>query len=143
MGPAPVTVSRTSLAGTVSCVLNGSGAFEPPSTLASRSLGVIGIAVPPASRVPSVSHATERGDRIHPNGQVPRRVRTTGPILSTRGSTFRQGIQPIASVYELAFPGVWDSESYTGSWSSFREDGSSSRHQEAVSLLRGLDGGTS
>jgi hypothetical protein len=78
MGPAPVTVSRTPLAGTVSCVLNGSGAFEPPSTLASRSLGVIGIAVPPAS-----------------------------------------------------------------SWSSFREDGSSSRHQEAVSLLRGLDGGTS
>ena len=38
IGPAPATVSRTSLAGTDSCALNAPGACEPSSTLASRSL---------------------------------------------------------------------------------------------------------
>jgi hypothetical protein len=47
------------------------GACGPLSTLASRSLGVIGIPVPPA-----VSQATGGEDGIHPNGQVLRRVRT-------------------------------------------------------------------
>ncbi len=76
IGPAPATVSWTSLAGTDSCALNAPGACEPSSTLASRSLGVIGIPVPPASRVRSVSQATQGEDGIHPNGQVLRRVRT-------------------------------------------------------------------
>ena len=76
IGPAPATVSRTSLAGTDSCALNAPGAGEPSSTLASRSLGVIGIPVPPASRVRSVSQATGREDGIHPNGPVLRRALT-------------------------------------------------------------------
>jgi len=59
--PAPATVSRTSPAGTDSCALYTPRACEPSSTLASRSLGVIGIPVPPASRMRSVSQAT--GDR--------------------------------------------------------------------------------
>jgi hypothetical protein len=46
IGPAPATVSLTSLAGTDSCALNAPRAGEPASTLASRSLGVIGISVP-------------------------------------------------------------------------------------------------
>ena len=70
IGPAPATVSRTSLAGTDSCALNAPGACEPSSTLASRSLGVIGIPAPPASRVRSVSQATGGENGIHPNGQV-------------------------------------------------------------------------
>ena len=74
IGPAPATVSRTSLAGTESCALNALGAGEPPSTLASRSLGVTGIPAPPASRMRSVSQATEEEGGIHPNGQVLRRV---------------------------------------------------------------------
>src|SRR5947207_6103361 len=69
IGPAPATVSRTPLAGTDSCTLNAPGAGEPSSTLASRSPGVIGIPVPPASRVRSVSQATGGEDGIHPNGQ--------------------------------------------------------------------------
>ena len=55
IGPAPATVSRTSLAGTDSCALNAPGTCEPSSTLASRSLGAIGIPVPPTSRERSVS----------------------------------------------------------------------------------------
>ena len=47
IGPAPATVSRTSLAGTDSCALNAPGAREPSSTLTSRSLGVTGIPAPP------------------------------------------------------------------------------------------------
>jgi hypothetical protein len=74
IGLAPATVSRTSLAGTDSCALNAPGAREPPSTLASRSLGVIGIPVLPASRVRSGSQATGGENGIHPNGQVLRRV---------------------------------------------------------------------
>ena len=76
IGPAPATVSRTSLAGTDSCALNAPGACEPSSTLASRSLGVIGIPAPPATRVRSVSQATGGEDGIHPNGPVLRRART-------------------------------------------------------------------
>ena len=61
IAPAPATVSRTFLAGTDSCALNAPGACEPSRTLASRSLGVIGIPVPAASRVRSVSQATGGG----------------------------------------------------------------------------------
>ena len=68
IGPAPATVSRTSLAGTDSCALNAPGACEPSSTLASRSLGVIGIPIPPASHLRSVSQVSVGKNGIHPNG---------------------------------------------------------------------------
>ncbi len=54
-GPAPATVSRTSLAGTDSCALNAPGACEPSSTLASQPR--------------TVSQSGCRGeDGIHPDG---------------------------------------------------------------------------
>jgi hypothetical protein len=60
IAPAPATASRTSLADTDSCALNAPGACEPSSTLARRSLGVIGIPEPPATRVRSVRLPEER-----------------------------------------------------------------------------------
>src|SRR5215471_4704655 len=56
-GPAPATVSRTSLAGTDTCALNAPGTGESASTLASRSLGVTGIPAPPL-----LSQSEYRGD---------------------------------------------------------------------------------
>jgi hypothetical protein len=96
IGPAPATVSLTSLAGTDSCALNAPGAGEPSSTLASRSLGVIGIPAPPASRVRSVSQATGGENGIHPNGQVLRRAREL-----TEPRRVGQGARPVLGTISL------------------------------------------